>query len=152
MLIIAAVVFLAGVALWIVLPRWDRSVREARALETVEQLREFARAFQTFARQHGDWPPGTPVAGQVPAGMEDLLNVAWFRRTPIGGRYLWAPDALHRGRRYRATILFSPAAGNPVANDRELFLAIDRGLDDGNLRTGKFQIGYRDLPFFSLEP
>lgn len=152
MFFVAIAIFVAGVVLSLGMPVWERSVREARARQTVGQLRDFARAFQAYSKQRQEWPPPTAVAGQVPAGMEDLLDEAWSRRTPVGGRYLWAPDALHRGLRYRATILLRSVAGSPVASDRELLQAIDRRLDDGNLRTGKFRLGYRDQPFFSLEP
>jgi type II secretory pathway pseudopilin PulG len=152
MLIVAIVVFLAGVVLSLAMPHWEKSARQTRAHQTVEQLRTFARAFQSYAKQHHEWPPATALAGEVPAGMEGMLDSGWSRRTPIGGRYMWAPNALHRGQRYRATILIRPFAGSLVANDRELMDAIDRDLDDGDLRSGSFQIGYRNLAFFSLEP
>jgi len=145
-------VFVLGVAVAIAVPLAQQSIRQARAAEVVEELRDFAGAFQAFARQRGDWPPASSAVGQVPAGMETTLGEKWTHRTPIGGRYLWAPDSLQRGRRYRATIMLYPVARQPLSDDPRLLEEIDRQIDDGNLHSGNFQLGHRDRPFFVIEP
>ena len=48
--------------------------------------------------------------------------------------------------------MIAAVANSPVLEDRRLLEQIDRELDDGDLRTGNFQLGYRDQPFFVLEP
>lgn len=145
-------VFAAGVALAVAIPLAQRAVRETRATEVVEELRHFAQVFQAHAKQRGDWPPAATSPGQIPPGMENVLDASWSQRTPIGGRYLWAPDSLHRARRYRATIAFARANRDPVNDDRQLLEEIDRQIDNGDLSSGTFQLGYRNQPFFVVEP
>jgi type II secretory pathway pseudopilin PulG len=152
MLVVAIAVFVAGLSVAITVPVFRKSQRDAVAEVVVADLREFARAFQTRFRQNGAWPAPATAAGQIPAGMESSLDRTWSARTPIGGRYLWAPDSLQRDQRYPATIAIQPLAREPVSNDRRLLEEIDRQIDDGDLRTGDFQLGYRDQPFFVIEP
>jgi type II secretory pathway pseudopilin PulG len=152
MLAVAISVFFLGVGVAIAVPAVRKSVREARATAIAQELREFARAFQSYARQRGSWPPATQTAGQIPAGMENKLGANWSQPTPIGFRYLWAPDSLQRAVRYRATIVLWRDNRGPVAAERRLLEQIDRQIDDGNLRSGSFQLGYRDQPFFVIEP
>lgn len=149
---VAIGVFVVSVILAVATPLAQRSRRAALATAVVNDLRDFAQAFQSHAQQRGDWPPAASAAGQVPAGMDAVLDRAWSRRTPIGGRYLWAPETLQRGRRYHATIMLSHITGHPVATDRRLLEEIDRQIDDGDLRGGNFLLGYRDQPFFVIEP
>jgi type II secretory pathway pseudopilin PulG len=149
---VAIGVFATGVVLAIATPLVQQSRRGAVAGEVVEDLRHFAAAFQAHAQRRGDWPPAATAAGQVPAGMEKALDHTWQSRTPIGGGYLWAPETLQRGRRYHATILLCHVTGNPVATDRRLLEEIDRQIDDGDLENGSFLLGYRNQPFFVIEP
>jgi hypothetical protein len=152
MLGVAIGIFVAGAAVAIAVPLQQKSVRHAQAAMVAEDLRDFAHVFHAQVRQEDTWPPATNSPGQVPAGMEGALDRSWSQRTPIGGGYLWAPDALHRGQRYRATIMLWPTNRGPVSDDPRLLEEIDRLLDDGDLRSGNFQLGYRDQPFFVLEP
>jgi len=149
---VAIVIFVLGLVVAMVVPLVQNSLRHERAAQVAGQLRDFAQAFKTYAQKRGDWPPAATAVAQAPAGMEEMLPLKWSRRTPVGGRYLWAPDALHRGQRYRATIMIWPRDREPVTADRRLLEEIDRAVDDGNLRSGNFQLGYRDVPFFVLEP
>jgi type II secretory pathway pseudopilin PulG len=148
----AVVIFVASVILAVVTPTVQRLRREAVAATVAADLHDFAGAFLTHAQRHGDWPPPTTAAGQAPTGMDAALGRTWTRRTPIGGRYLWAPETLQRGRRYHATIMLCHVAGNPVSGDRRLLEEIDRQIDDGDLSGGNFLLGYRDQPFFVIEP
>jgi type II secretory pathway pseudopilin PulG len=152
MLTVAIAVFVAGIVVAIAVPLVQKSERRAVATEVVEDLREFAQAFQLYFRKHNTWPPAANAVGRLPPGMETAVGPQWFRRTPIGGGYLWAPDSLQRGQRYRATIMLCAIPRDPVSNDRRLLEQIDRMLDDGDLRAGNFQLGYRDQPFFVIEP
>lgn len=152
MLAVAAGIFALGLVVAIGVPMAQKSQRRARAAATAEQLREFAEALQAQAKKKGDWPPGARAGGEVPAGLDPTLSKVWKRRTPIGGRYLWAPDNLQRGKRYRATIVLCPLANDPVSDDPRLLEEIDHRLDDGDLQSGNFQLGYRDQPFFVIEP
>jgi type II secretory pathway pseudopilin PulG len=149
---VALAIFVVGILVAIAVPLVQKSKRKAVASEVVEDLREFAQTFQSYFRKHGTWPPAANAVGRLPPGMETALGPQWSRRTPIGGGYLWAPDSLQRGQRYRATIMLSAIPRDSVSNDRRMLEQIDRMLDDGNLLTGNFQLGYRDQPFFALEP
>lgn len=147
LLLVAAGAAAAGV------PRWKKRVREARAAEAAHDLRQFAEAFKRYAHDRGDWPAATPDPGQMPPGMADLLPPdRWGRTTPLGGGYAWARGTLQRGERHQAAILILPAGPNRVTSDRDLLAAIDRGIDDGNLDTGRFRLGFRHQPVFVLEP
>ena len=150
MLAAATGIFVLGLAIAIGVPMMQKSQRRARVAATVEQLRVFGEALQAQAKK-ADWPPGVRASGEMPAGLDPTLSRAWKRRTPIGGRYLWAPDTLQRGQRYRAAIILYPLANDPVSDDPRLLEEIDRQLDDGDLHSGNFQLGYRDQPFFVIE-
>jgi type II secretory pathway pseudopilin PulG len=149
---VAIGVFVVGVAATVAVPLAQKAWRKARAARVVADLNAFAGAFQLEFKQRADWPPAATVAGRAPAGMESALGAAWSRRTPIGGRYLWAPDTLQRGRRLRATIVLWSLPDDPVLTDRKLLEEIDREIDDGNLAEGRFQLGYRDQPLFVIAP
>ena len=61
-------------------------------------LRVFSAAFQSYAQEKGDWPPGDAVPGAFPPGMAGHLGKTnWERVTPVGGLYTWAPNSLHQG-------------------------------------------------------
>jgi hypothetical protein len=47
--------------------------------------------------------------------------------------------------------MISSARANPVSSDFNQLSDIDRKLDDGNLSTGNFFLGYRNYPVFVLE-
>lgn len=151
-LAVAVGVFAAGLAVAIAVPQVRNAMRKARATTIAEELGVFARAFELHAREHGDWPPATRAAGEIPAGMQSLPRAKWSQRSPGGFRYLWAPESLQRGQRYRAVIVLWRDDRAAVADERRLFEQIDRQVDDGDLLRGRFQLGYRDQPFFVLEP
>lgn len=134
------------------MPAIKRAVLEARAVAVLNALRVFAGAFQTYAHAHGDWPPGPIAPGELPAGMQSLLGATtWSEPTPIGGRYTWSPTTLHQGERYHAAIVLASVPGSPVSDDRLQLEQIDRRVDDGNLATGSFRLGYRNQPVFVIE-
>lgn len=146
------VLFIVSVLAALAVPALKRSAQEARSVAVINELRIFAGAFQTYAHERGDWPPGPTTPGEMPAGMQSYLGTtSWGQRTPIGGRYLWSPDTLQQGERYRAAIVLTSVGGNPVTDDRFQLEDIDRRLDDGNLETGSFRLGYRNYPVFVIE-
>jgi prepilin-type N-terminal cleavage/methylation domain-containing protein len=133
-------------------PAIKETILEARARAVAHDLRVYASAFQTYAQEKGDWPPGDAVPGSFPAGMSGRLGQTnWERVTPVGGRYTWQPDSLHQGERYHAAILLSSTSDTKVTTDRKQLEEIDRAIDDGNLETGNFRLGYRNFPVFVIE-
>lgn len=149
---LTVVIFFVSLVIAIVFPVAQKRVHRAKATAIEHDLQIFSAAFQKYAGEHGDWPPGDGVPGALPEGMKPYLSETdWQHRTPIGGHYTWETVSLHRGTRYRAVIVIASTPGNPVTNDRLQLLDLDRRLDDGNLETGVFQLGHRHHPLRVLE-
>jgi prepilin-type N-terminal cleavage/methylation domain-containing protein len=135
-----------------VVPRLTSTKRQAIATTIVNDLRTFAAAFDTYAQEKGGYPAEVD-AGVLPPEMKDRINsTAWLRQTPIGGQYNWDSNQLHTGTRYRAVIQISETAAAPLPQDLDLWEAIDRVIDDGNLATGNFRLGSDDQPIFIISP
>jgi type II secretory pathway pseudopilin PulG len=146
------VLFIVSVLAALAVPALKRSTLEARTVAVAGELRVFAGAFQAYAHERGNWPPGLAAPGAVPDGMQSFLGATqWAQRTPIGGRYAWAPNTLQQGVRYHAAIVLASVANDPVSDDRFQLEDIDRRIDDGNLETGGFRLGYRNQPVFVIE-
>jgi type II secretory pathway pseudopilin PulG len=133
-------------------PALKKNALNARSSAVMNDLRVYAGAFQAYAQEHGDWPPGGGAPGVFPAGMDGYLNQTnWSRTTPIGGNYQFATQSPQGGNRYTAVIIIASVANNPVSSDANQLNDIDGKLDDGNLATGNFFLGYRNYPVFVLE-
>lgn len=126
--------------------------RRSLASAIANDLRVFAAAFDAYAHEKGKWPDESDP-GVIPTEMETRLGSgAWGRITPIGGLYNWENAQMHAGARLRAAIAISSSGTNGVVQDVDLFEAIDRVMDDGNLNTGAFRIGSDDEPVFIVSP
>lgn len=133
-------------------PAFLRVKVKAKANVVVSDLRTFAAAFDAYAQENGGWPAEAD-AGVMPVGMTGRLNEAgWMRATPIGGKYNWDFDQMHGGVRFRAAIAISDTAEAALVEDADLWLAIDRAMDDGNLSTGNFRTGASSEPVFIVQP
>lgn len=133
-------------------PAIIRVKTKAKVSVIVSDLRVFASAFDAHAQESGGWPAEVD-AGVFPAGLAGRLNdVSWQRKTPIGGKYNWENDQLHGGIRPRAAIAISDTDDAPLIEDGDLWLEIDRALDDGNLSTGNFRIGANSEPVYIILP
>lgn len=131
----------------------QRQLIAHRAGEVANDLKAFKTAFHAYALAQGSWPAATSAPGEVPAGMTAALkDTRWALPTPIGGRYTWDLNTLHRGHYYTAAISIRPAAGHPVSTNLKQLEAVDRAIDDGNLQTGRFVLGFHNFPVFVLEP
>ncbi len=135
-----------------VVPRITGTKRQALAAAVVNDLRTFAAAFDTYAQEKGGFPPEVD-AGVLPPEMADRIsNTVWLRQTPIGGQYNWDNNQLHGGTHYRAVIQICETATASLPQDLDLWEAIDRMVDDGNLATGNFRLGANDEPIFIISP
>jgi prepilin-type N-terminal cleavage/methylation domain-containing protein len=149
---ISVVVFIVSVLAAVAVPALKKVQLESRSVAVVNDLRVFSTAFQSYAHERGDWPAGNGAPGVFPAGMEGYLGATgWQRVSPIGGLYTWDPNSTHQGERYRAVIVLASAAGNPVSDDLAQLMDLDRRIDDGDLATGNFRLGFRNYPVFVLE-
>jgi prepilin-type N-terminal cleavage/methylation domain-containing protein len=149
---LSVVVFIISVIAAFAVPALKATLLESRARAVANDLRVYAAAFQAYAQEKGDWPPGDAVPGAFPTGMLGALGKTnWERPTPLGGHYTWAPNSLHAGERYHAAIVLSSTLTTEVSSDKRQLLEIDRTLDDGDLETGNFRLGYRNFPVFVIE-
>jgi len=148
MMVAAIISLLATLAV----PSLEKIQTEARTTVIVSDLRVFAAAFQAYAQETGDWPAEVKQ-GIVPAEMAGRLSEsAWMRTTPMGGKYNWERNQLHRGVRYAAAISIKKTKKAPLPLDVNQLLDIDRKIDDGDLLTGQFQIGSGNVPLFVIQP
>jgi prepilin-type N-terminal cleavage/methylation domain-containing protein len=149
---LSIVIFIISILAALAVPAFKQALLESRARAVANDLRVYAGAFQAYAQEKGDWPAGDAVPGAFPSGMGGSLSKTnWERVTPIGGRYTWAPDSLHQGERYHAAIVLSSTADTTISSDKKQLLEIDRTIDDGDLDTGNFRLGYRNFPVFVIE-
>lgn len=145
-------VLIIGLLAAAAVPALKKNAINARSSAVMNDLRVYSGAFQAYAQEHGDWPPGGGAPGVFPPGMEGYLNQTnWSRTTPIGGNYQFATQSPQAGGRYAAVIIISTVGSNAVSSDYNQLSDIDTKLDDGNLNTGNFFLGYRNYPVFVLE-
>ena len=150
---LSVVLLIISVVASLAVPVVKQASLEARSTTVVNDLRIFAAALQTYARERGDWPAGNSEPGVFPPGMEGYLRTTnWARRTPLGGFYTWSPNTLQQGQRYRAAIAIVSVGTDKISSDRAQFVDLDRKLDDGILDTGQLRLGFRNHPFYVLEP
>jgi len=145
-------VLIIGILAAASVPALKKNTINARSAAVMNDLRVYSGAFQAYAQEHGDWPPGGSAPGVFPAGMDGYLSATnWSRRTPVGGNYQFATQSPQAGGRYAAVIIIASSTDNPVSSDFNQLSDIDKKLDDGNLNTGNFFLGYRNYPVFVLE-
>jgi type II secretory pathway pseudopilin PulG len=137
----------------VVAPSYIRIQRSARAAAMVNDFRVFSSVFLSHAHEVGSWPAETP-AGVVPIEITsaEMKSDNWTRVTAIGGKFDWEYNQIHNGVRYRAAIALTDVVGAPLLIDLEMFREMDKSLDDGNLATGNFILGFGNTPLLILEP
>lgn len=138
-------------------PTYQRLQRKAKTAAIANNLRVFAAALQAHAHDSGSWPAET-AAGIIPTGMtlEELKYDDWTHPTPMGGKYDWENNQVHPGGtspggRWTAAITITPTSDAPLMIDAQLLLDIDRTIDDGDLNTGSFRLGFGGYPLFVIE-
>ena len=127
MLVVAIIALLAVLAL----PSFLRARQRAQDTKFINALRVISGAFDTYAIEHGDYPPDVN-RGIVPPGMSPYFNVSFdfTAQTPIGGQWDWDKDNFG----FKAGVsVVSPSALQVQLQE------IDKMWDDGNLVTGHFQ-------------
>jgi prepilin-type N-terminal cleavage/methylation domain-containing protein len=127
MIVVAIIALLAVLSL----PAFLRARQRTQNTKFVNALRVASGAFDTYAIEHGSYPPDAN-RGIVPAGMDTYFDHSFdfTAVTPIGGRWDWDKD------------IFGFKAGVSVVDPSALqvqLLEIDQSWDDGNLITGHFQ-------------
>jgi type II secretory pathway pseudopilin PulG len=87
-------VLIIGILAAASVPALKKNTINARSSAVMNDLRVYSGAFQAYAQEHGDWPPGGSSPGVFPAGMDGYLSATnWSRKTPIGGNYQFATQS-----------------------------------------------------------
>jgi type II secretory pathway pseudopilin PulG len=143
---------IVSISIAVLVPRLTSTKRQAQATAIGNDLRTFAAAFDTYAQEKGAFPAEVD-AGVFPPEMAGRINsTAWLRPTPIGGQYNWDNNQVHYGTRYRAVIQISDTASSPLPQDVELWTAVDKTIDNGDINSGNFRLGTDDMPIFIVSP
>lgn len=139
-------------------PTYQQVQRKARSGALVNNFRVFAGIFQAYAQERGGWPAES-AAGVVPTGItsQDLKTDSWTQATPMGGKFDWENGQVHPGGTspggtWRAALAITGTSDAPLMIDADLLVMIDQALDDGNLNTGSFRLGFGNCPLFVIEP
>ena len=113
----SVVVLIIGILAAASVPALKKNAQNARSSAVMNDLRVFSGAFQAYAQEHGDWPPGGGDPGAFPPGMDGYLGPTnWSRTSPIGGNYQFATQSPQAGGRYAAVIINASTTGNPVSS------------------------------------
>ena len=151
---IAAAFALLGLLVLASVPLLRAYQSSSRGKSLHADLTVFSKAFRQYLKENGDWPAtiaSTP--GVLPPGMEPYLKHSnWTRESPLGGAYVWQSGVRHNGRRIRAAILITHTTTSSVLSDLATLKSIDRLIDDGNLETGSFRLGFEGEPLWIIEP
>lgn len=146
------VVTIIGLLATMAVPAVRKAGDAAKINTYVNDLRVFSGAFNQYAQIHGAWPDTQTGAQAFPDGMEGhLSNSSWTRISPIGGSYVWDRDVVQNGREIAAAISLVDTAERPVSVTAAHLAEIDLKIDDGNLATGTFQLGFGNLPIYIID-
>ncbi|MDB6165371.1 MAG: hypothetical protein JWQ83_511 [Lacunisphaera sp.] len=151
------VVLIISMIMALAVPSNHRVQKKAKAAALVNDFRVFASVYLSYAHENGTWPAET-AAGVIPAGItsQDMKTDVWTTSTPIGGKFDWENMQVHpggttAGGKWRAAIAISDSGPRPLIVDLEIYQLMDEAVDDGNLNTGTFRLGYGNCPIYILE-
>jgi prepilin-type N-terminal cleavage/methylation domain-containing protein len=147
---VMVVVVIIGLLAAAAMPTYRHITMRSKVTALVNDLRLFSTAIQTYTLQNGHWPAnGDPQI--VPPELANALPGNFIYPTPIGGVYKWNYDVSADGVTAKAALIVQTASGNPVSDDEEMFLMIDRQMDDGVLDKGTIQVGSTNSLVFIIE-
>lgn len=136
----------------VLVPRLTSTKRQAIATAVAADLTQFSSAFDVYAQERGSFPAETDTGVLPPEMVGRIKPETWTRMTPMGGQYNWDNSQMHYGNRYRAVIQISASESAPLPEDVEMWEALDRTIDDGNLATGNLRLGAGNEPIFIVAP
>lgn len=137
---VMVVVVIIGVLAAMSLPAYRRITMRSKTAAVVNDLRSFSTAFITYSLQNGHYPPNS-LPQEVPTGMAGALPNGFALKSPIGGVYKWNYNVSADGVPAKAAVLIQTAGGEAISNDTDLWLMIDKEMDDGDLDTGNVRKG-----------
>ena len=105
------------------------------------ELQAFAAAFKQARAERGRWPATAAEAGP------GVVDAGWSDSSVFGGEYGWVAPA---GGRPGMITLTAFAPNFPLGLTRADLLAIDRQIDDGDLKAGRFRTGFNGWPVYLI--
>lgn len=148
---IMVVVVIIGVLAAAGLPTYRHITMRSKTTALENDLRQFSTALITYNLQNARWPADSDPQ-VVPPELANALPNKFTLLSPIGGVYKWNFDIPADGVACKAALIVQTAAGlQPLSDDVDLFLMIDRQLDDGNLETGMVQVGATNSLVYIIE-
>lgn len=151
------VVLIISLLMALAVPSYQLVQQKAKAAALTNDMRVFAAVFLAYSHEHGAWPAES-AAGVVPSGItnQEMKLDVWTTSTPTGGKFDWEylqvhPGGTTAGGKWRAAIAISDAGPLPLLLDQAMFQMMDAAIDDGNLTTGSFRLGYGNCPIYILE-
>jgi prepilin-type N-terminal cleavage/methylation domain-containing protein len=147
---IMVVVVIIGLLAAMGMPAYRKATLRSKASAVQNDLRTFSTAFITYNLQNGSWPANVD-AREIPPELASALTNNFTLKTPIGGYYKWNYDVAADGITVKAAIIIQSDTDNPVSDDEDLRLQIDRQMDDGVLETGNIQVGSTNSLVYIIE-
>jgi prepilin-type N-terminal cleavage/methylation domain-containing protein len=147
---IMVVVVIIGLLAAMGLPAFRRVTLRSKASAVQNDLRTFSTAFITYNLQYGRWPANTDPR-EIPPELANALTNNFALKSPIGGYYKWNYDVSADGVTAKAAIIIQSDTDNPVSDDEELRLLVDKQMDDGILDTGNIQVGSTNSLVYIIE-
>lgn len=154
-----------ALAAYIANSEYRKYQRRSQIDQFVTDLRTLGGIFETYRQQKGSWPPATNPDIRIPLGMDVFLaSTPWLAGPPFGGTYEWKPP--YQPPIDEADLANKPAGGivvpafiaitafspnPPLGLTPEELRFIDAKLDDGNLATGRFRLGFNGWPIYRIE-
>lgn len=147
---IMVVVVIIGILAAAGIPTYRHITMRAKVTALENDLRQFSTVIQTYTTQNGHWPAdGDP--GVIPPELAATLPNNFVGTSPFGGVYKWNYDVSADGVTAKAALIVQTAAGNPLSDDEEMFLMLDKQMDDGVLDTGNVQVGSTNSLVYIIE-
>ena len=136
------VVTVIGILATAAIPTFSNARNASIATRLANDWRVFAGAFETHAFENGEWA-SDGYGNNVPASVQPFLEgTSWNKVAPNGGTWDWEKDRLG------ATAGIALRVKTPMP---EVFVKVDRMIDDGNITSGNFR-RYFDRYMLILEP
>ncbi len=138
---------------------WQRFAHVDAREQLIADFAAAEEAFLIHLQINGKAPADAPP-GRVPAGMQpSLTKFDWTAPSALGGHFRWSPlpptadpaatEAPAQPPGGTLTLTAFPPSP-PLRLTLADLLEIDRRLDDGDLTTGKFRIGFNGWPVLTV--
>jgi type II secretory pathway pseudopilin PulG len=145
-------VLITGLVAAATIPAMKRTIIASRASTVANDLRVLAAAITSSAAQVGSYPVNANRGTMPPALVGHSKPQFWTTPTPIGGYYNYEDASQSSGGvSFRAAIAINTNGAQRVTTDAGILLAIDRLIDDGNLRSGNFRLWDANEPVYIVE-